>query len=454
MKLIYDVEDKPKFKHLIVFALQQLLAIIAATLLVPAIINGAQTNLHMDPAAALLGAGVGTLVYILLTKKKSPVFLGSSFAFISPLIGACAFGFWGIIIGALFAGMVYVIIAIIIKFTGTAWVNKLLPAVIIGPTVALIGLSLSTSAVSNLISTVNTSYNLVAILCGLVTFGVTILASVKGNKSMKLIPFIIGIGAGYVLASIFSIIGYSANIEYLKIVDYSALVNNFSPIAFTSFFDYPKFTFLGGFSGLTGAGIGQLALLFAPVAFVVLAEHIADHKNLSSIIGRDLIKEPGLTRTLLGDGIGSMVGSFLGGCPNTTYGESIGCVAITKNASVWTIIVAAAMAILLAFFSPFVALVNTIPSCVLGGICLALYGFIAVSGLNMLKDVDLNDSKNLFVVSIILVSGIGGLQLNFGKITITGIATALILGILTNVLLNCKKKDKKETETTEEKIAE
>ncbi|MDD3947811.1 MAG: solute carrier family 23 protein, partial [Clostridia bacterium] len=173
-------------------------------------------------------------------------------------------------------------------------------------------------------------------------------------------------------------------------------------------------------------------------------EHIADHKNLSSIIEKDLITEPGLTRTLLGDGVGSMVGAFFGGCPNTTYGESIGCVAITKNASVWSILVAAFMAIAVAFFSPIIAIINTIPACVLGGICLALYGFIAVSGLNMLKNVDLQDSKNLFVVSIILVAGIGGLQLNFGKITITGIATALILGILTHAVLNTKKKEKKE----------
>lgn len=445
MKMIYNVNDRPPIKHLFVFAMQQLLAIIAATILVPAIVNSAQSNLVMDPAAALLGAGLGTLVYVFFTKKKSPVFLGSSFAFISPLIGACAFGFWGIILGAVFAGGVYVVIALIIKFTGSKWVNKLLPPVIIGPTVALIGLSLSGSAVSSLISAPNQSYNLIAIFCGLVTFAVTVLASVKGNKMMKLIPFIIGIGAGYVVASLFSIIGYAAKVEYLQIVDYSALVNNFSPVKFTSFLDYPKFTFLEGIlnpNQITGAGVGQIALLFAPVAFVVLAEHIADHKNLSSIIEKDLITDPGLTRTLLGDGVGSIVGAFFGGCPNTTYGESVGCVAITKNASVWSIFGAAILAIAFSFFSPVIAVINTIPASVLGGICLALYGFIAVSGLNMLKGVDLNDSSNLFVVSIILVSGIGGLTLNFGKITITGIATALILGILTNFMLNIKKKAK------------
>jgi uracil permease len=441
--MIYNVNDKPQFKHLIVFALQQLLAIIAATILVPAIVNGAQTNLVMDPAAALLGAGLGTLVYVFFTQKKSPVFLGSSFAFINPLIGATAFGYWGIIVGALFAGGVYVVIAIIIRFTGSKWVNKLLPPVIIGPTVALIGLGLSGSAVANLVASPNQDYNLIAILCGLTTFAVTVLCAAKGSKAIKLIPFIIGIGAGYVVASLFSIVGYAARIEYLQIVNYQALIDNFSTVRFTSFLDIPKFTFLQKSSAaLTGTGVGQVALLFAPVAFVVLAEHIADHKNLGSIIEKDLITDPGLTRTLLGDGIGSMVGAFFGGCPNTTYGESIGCVAITKNASVLSIIGAAVLAIVLSFFTPVIALINTIPACVLGGICLALYGFIAVSGLNMLKGVDLNDSDNLFVVSIILVAGIGGLTLNFGDFTVSGIATALILGIVTNFMLRFKKTKK------------
>lgn len=450
MKMIYNVEDKPKFKALLMFSLQQLLAIIAATILVPAIVNSSQTNLVMDPAAALLGAGLGTLVYIFFTQRKSPVFLGSSFAFISPIIGATVFGYWGIILGALFAGIVYVIIAVVIKFTGSGWVNKLLPPVIIGPTVALIGLSLSGSAVSNMVSTGMQSYNLVAILCGLVTFGVTVLASVKGNKTFKLIPFIIGICAGYILASVFSIIGYTAHVDYLKIIDYTPIINNFSPVKFTSFLDYPKFTFLEGILNpvkIGGSALGQIALLFAPVAFVVLAEHIADHKNLSAIIEKDLITDPGLTRTLLGDGVGSIVGAFFGGCPNTTYGESVGCVAITKNASMVSIFGAAIMAIVLAFFSPVIAIINTIPGCVMGGICIALYGFIAVSGLNMLKGVDLNESKNLFVVSIILVTGIGGLQLNFGQITITGIATALILGILTHAMLGYKSKSKAKSES-------
>ncbi len=446
MKLIYNVDDRPKTSKLIVFALQQLLSIIAATILVPALVNGNQDHVVMDQAAALAGAGFGTIVYALFTRRRSPVFLGSSFAFIASITGACAFGFFGIFLGAVMAGLVYVVIAVIIHFAGTDWLNKLLPAVVIGPTVALIGLSLAGSAVNNVMNTAVDvkNYNLLHILCGVVTFGVVVLASVRGNKTLRMIPFIIGAGAGYGLGCVFTIFGNLLNVEYLKIINFAPIVSLFDPIEFSSFFALPDFTFMNfSLEGIDGAAIGQIALLYAPVAFVVLAEHIADHKNLSSIIERDLIKDPGLTRTLLGDGIGSIVGSFVGGCPNTSYGESVGCVAITKNASIWSILLAAVFSIVLAFFSPFVALVNTIPSCVVGGLCLALYGFIAVSGLKMLKDVDLGNSKNLFVVSAILVSGIGGLTIKFGDpanptIQITAIAVALILGILVNVFVKEK----------------
>lgn len=438
MKLVYDVESKPKFGANLVFALQQLLAIIAATLLVPVLVNGSQDYIVMDQAAALFGAGVGTLVYIFFTKRRSPVFLGSSFAFISPLIGAASCGFFGSIIGTAFAGLVYVIIAIVVKLVGTGWVDKLMPPVIIGPTVALIGLSLCGSAVNNMNNTAAGDYNLIAILCGFVTFIVTVIASAKGNKTMKLIPFIIGILSGYLLATVFTVIGNVAGIEYLKLI-------NFTPLAtMDSVFRVPEFTFWKAFNGNAGVTVGvtevvNLLVLFAPVALVVFAEHIADHKNLSSVIERDLTKDPGLDKTLLGDGIGSAVGAFFGGCPNTTYGEAVGCVAISGNASVYTIMTTAIMCMILSFFNPFVQFVNTIPSCVIGGICIALYGFIAVSGLKMLHDVDLGDNNNLFVVCAILVTGIGGLTLNFGPIQISAIATALISGIVVNALLKIKK---------------
>ena len=450
MKLIYNVEDKPKFSQVIVFALQQLLAIITATIVVPILVNAyGAVNLEMDPAAALFGAGVGTLVYVLFTKGKSPVFLGSSFAFLSSMYSATVFGYFGIILGAIFAGLVYVAIALVVKAVGSGWLNKLMPTVVVGPTVALIGLSLSANAVADLTkaSATGESYSLVAILCGLVTFFVTIWVSAKCKGFAKLIPFIIGILSGYAFASVLTFIGNSAGIDYLKIVDYGALVNKFAPLTFESFFSFPKFAFVEAFKEIQNGGLtmkladfGTLMLLYMPVAFVVFAEHVADHKNISSIIERDLLADPGLDKTLLGDGVGSIAGAFFGCCPNTTYGESVGCVAITRNASVITIKTTAVLAMLLSLFSPFVAFVNTIPSCLLGGICVALYGFIAVSGLKMLQQVDLNRDGNLFTVSSILVLGIGGLALDFGAVQVTNIATALIVGIIVNQLLNREKK--------------
>ena len=441
MKLIYDVNDRPPFGKLIAFSIQQLLAIITATIAVPMVVGSDV----LTPAAALIGAGFGTICYLLFTKFKSPVFLGSSFAFIAPLTGAVAFGYFGVLLGAAFAATVYIVIAIVIKLAGTKWINKLMPPVVIGPTVALIGFSLAGNAMDDIVKASGSamSYNLVGLLCGLITFFVIVFCSVQGNKSMKLIPFIIGIAVGYVVASLFSIIGYVAEVDYLKIVDYSAFKTLFEPVRLESFINY-DFSFLHtkGYETLDGAGVANIALLYIPVTFVVFAEHIADHKNISSIIERDLITDPGLHRTLLGDGVGSFVGAVFGGCPNTTYGESIGCVAITRNASVVSIFGAAVLAIVLAFCAPVIAFINTIPSCVMGGVCLSLYGFIAVSGLNMLRGIDLGESKNLFVVSSILIAGIGGLTLHFGTdedgnaiITISSIATALILGVLVNLFV-------------------
>ena len=443
MKLVYDINQKPPLRKNLVYAFQQLLAIMAATLLVPVLADS--TGLYLNQPAALFGAGMGTLFYIFIaTRKKSPVFLGSSFAFISPLAGACAYGFLGIFVGSLFAGLVYVLIALIVKKTGTAWVTKLLPPVVIGPTVALIGLSLCGSAVNNLNNTAAGSYNLVAILVGLIAFFITVFASVKGTQSMKMVPFIIGILGAYVIALILTFIGRASGCEALQLVKLSAFDN-------VQLFKVPRFTFLGMFGAYKDAtntigsasDVLSLFVLFAPVAFVTLAEHIADHENLSSIIGHDLITDPGLDRTLLGDGAGSIVGALFGGCPNTTYGESVGCIAITGNASVSTIAIAAVYCVLLSFFDPFVCFVNSIPTCIVGGVCIALYGFIAVSGLKMIQPVDLNDHRNLFVVAAILVCGIGGLTLNFGSVQISAIATGLIVGILVNVIFNRRNADKK-----------
>lgn len=470
--LIYDVHDKPKFSNMLLFALQQLLAILAATIAVPTII-GIPTQIP----AAIFGAGVGTLVYQLFTRFKSPVFLGSSFAFLNSLGVALAYGYCGIVIGSIVAGLVYVVLALIIHFVGTDWITKLMPPVIIGPTVTLIGLSLAGAAMGDIVKANSSvtfgSYNLIALLCGVVTFATVILCSTQKKYTMpRLIPFILGIAAGYVVASIFTAIGMIADIDYFKIVNWKPIVDNFvnadgSFKGFAAFISMPKFSLVeaikeltsgkfapeilaatkGGATQLSGGAIVEVIVAFLPVALVVFAEHVADHKNLSYIIGKDLITEPGLKNTLLGDGVGSIAGTLLGVCPNTTYGESVGCVAITKNASVVTITTTAIMCILLSFISPIMSLLQTIPSCVMGGVCLTLYGFIAVSGLKMFKDLDLNENKNLFVIAAILIAGIGGLSIQipyaFDAVTgavaktiqITPIATALLLGIATNAVL-------------------
>ena len=483
VNLVYDVGDKPSWGKTIIFAFQQLLAILAATIAVPAIIGHG-----MSPSAALFGAGVGTLVYLLFTKFKSPVFLGSSFAFIGSMFAAfsgavsAAAGYLGIIIGAFLAGLVYVVIALVVKFAGSAWIDRIMPAVVIGPTVAIIGLSLAGNAIGDLLSgsfyisqtsevtgvvsslagldVIGTPISLgdelyyatylqttsvvstntwIALLCGLVTLFTTIAFSIFGNKTLRMIPFIFGILGGYIVAAIFTGIGYAAQNDALKVIDFTK---------FGAMEWLPRFTFIEAFNGFKDFSnpgdffsyFGGLVVGYVPVAFVVFAEHIADHKNLGSIIGHDLLEDPGLHRTLLGDGVGSMAGAFFGGCPNTTYGESVGTVAISGNASIRTIVVTALLAIVLSFIAPFSTFLATIPSCVMGGVCIALYGFIAVSGLKMIQNTDLGDNRNLFVVSVILIAGIGGLELTIRHVTLTEVACALILGILVNLFVNIRPK--------------
>ncbi|MBQ0126073.1 MAG: uracil-xanthine permease [Clostridiales bacterium] len=458
MNLIYGVKDKPKFTQVLVFAIQQVLAILVATITVPASVSP-----DLSLSAALFGAGVGTIVYLLFTGFKSPVFLGSSFAFIGSMVAAFGgavsmeLGYLGLVIGAVFAGLVYVIISIIVKFCGINWIGKIMPAVVIGPTVAIIGLSCAGFSVSlmNTGDYVNelgqaTASPYVLLLCALVSIAVVAICSVYSKKMMKLIPFVMGILSGYALALIFTVIGIVSGNDALKIVNFApfaALVEG--GVGIKTFISLPDFTLIHairGFKDITFDYIVILAIAYAPVAFVVFAEHIADHKNLSSIIGTELLEDPGLHRTLLGDGIGSMAGALFGGCPNTTYGESIACVALTGNASVVSILTASVIALLAACVSPFVALLQSIPSCVLGGVTMSLYGFIAVSGLKMLQPLDLSDNKNIFVISAILISGVGGLSVTFGKITHTTTACALILGILVNLLVNRKKAENTENE--------
>ena len=450
MELLYNVKDRPPVGRLIFFAIQQLLAILAGTITLPLIVGNG-----MSQSAALLGAGVGTLVYLLITKFRSPVFLGSSFTYLGSMAAAfagaatAAIGYIGVILGALLAGLVYVILSIIVHFTGSGWVSKIMPPIIIGPVVMVIALTLSPNAIENitkgnvLVDGAIVANPYLCLLCGFAALIVAIICSAYGKKMIRLIPFIIGILSGYALALVFTIIGNTAHIDAMKIIDFSPFINmNW----------IPKFAFVEAFKGFKDFSstksffeyFGLVAVAYVPVAFAVFAEHIADHKNISFIIEKNLLDDPGLSRTLMGDGVGSMVGAFFGGCPNTTYGESISCIAFSKNASIITIIITSLMAIALSFFGPLMAFFASIPSCVIGGISIALYGFIASSGLQMLKDVDMRDLKNIFVISTILILGVGGLVIKISFFMFSPIACALVGGILINLLVNIKPRKKKE----------
>lgn len=459
--LVLDVEETPKkVSHWIIFAIQHILAMLVACITVP-ILTG------LPIAATIVSAGLGTICYLLITKMKSPVFLSSSFAYISPMASALAVGlinnaggrnYLALIIGMALVGLVYCIIALLVKFVGTSWLDKVLPPVIVGPVIMVIGLGLSSSAVSNL-TTSNSSYNLMAILCGLVALFATALASHYGKGKMaSLIPFVIGMGSGYLFAVVVTLIGYTAcGNEYFNIVNFTPLTKIFTEFDFSSIFNYKMFVpddpesfmFLRfeSIKNFDWATIGEVILLFVPVSLVTVCEHIGDHENLGNIIGRDLLNgEPGLKRTLTGDGIATALSGALCGAANTTYGENVAVIGTTGIASVKVVFLAALMSIVVGFFTPFTALLETIPGCVTGGVSLILYGFIASSGVKMLiqEKVDFNVSKNIFIASVILVSGIGGLSLKFGNpydpaITITSTAVSMLLGIAVNVVLRDPK---------------
>ena len=449
MKMIYNVEDRPPFGKTLIFALQQVLAILAATIAVPAIIGN-----DMSASAALFGAGVGTIIYLLFTRFKSPVFLGSSFAFIGSMFSAFAggvsmsLGYFGLIIGAAFAGLVYVVLAIVVKAVGVKWINKLMPAVVIGPTVAIIGLSLAGNAVGDLTTGkvftadgAQAASPYLCLLCGLVTLFVTMICSVYGKKMLKMIPFIIGIVSGYALAAILTAIGNVAGMDALKIIDFSAFANMQW---------YPNFTFVTAFGspfgygevGSMGAYLGTIAVAYVPVAFVVFAEHIADHKNLSSIIERDLLEDPGLHRTLLGDGLATSLAGFLGGPANTTYGENTGVLELSRVHDPRVIRIAAVFAIIISFIPKVSAIISTMPASIIGGVSFMLYGMISAIGVrNVVENkVDLTKSRNLIIAGVIFVCGLGfssGLTFTIGgtSITLTALAIAAIAGIVLNIIL-------------------
>lgn len=442
-KLLLDVNEKPKLAKWIILALQHVFAMFGATILVPILVNSAAGETVLTIPVALVTSGIGTLIYILCTRGKSPVYLGSSFAFIAPL--AAAFlkgGVAGAMTGIMAVGLIYVIFAIVIKFIGKNWIDKLLPPIVIGPMIMIIGLGLAPSAISQIGLGTGAEIDWRGVAVALITFLTTAIVMVRGKGFLKIIPFLIGILVGYVSAICFGLV-------------------DFTPVLEASFFSMPSFmipflSYTPSFSAL---------LTIAPIALVTICEHIGDHTALGTIIGKDLLKEPGLDKTLLGDGIATFVAGLLGGPANTTYGENTSVVGMTKVASVWVIGLAAIFAIGLGFLGKFTALVSTIPSAVLGGVSLLLYGFIAVNGLKVLiqNQIDFGKSKNVVVASTMLVLGLGGAAISIVSgdlaITISGMSLAAIIGILLNLCLPADRNEeknsvKKDEDNKEEKVKE
>ncbi len=436
-KMLVDVNEKPAIAKWIILAIQHVFAMFGATILVPILVNSTAGETVLTIPVALVTSGIGTLIYILCTKGKSPVYLGSSFAFIAPLAAAyLKGGIAGAMTGVMVVGLIYVIVATIVHFAGKNWLNKLLPPVIIGPMIMVIGLGLAPSAISQIGLTSGMEFDWKIVLVAFVSFIVTAVVMTKAKGFLKVIPFLVGIVVGYVLSVILGIIDFTAVQE-------------------AKFFSVPQFiipfvNYMPDFSAL---------ITIAPIAFVTLCEHIGDHTSLSNIIHKDLLKEPGLDKTLLGDGIATFVAGILGGPANTTYGENTSVVGITKVASVWVIGLAAIIAIVVGFLGKFTALVSTLPSAVLGGVSLLLYGFIAVNGLKVLikNQVNFEDPKNVVVASTMLVLGLGGAAISIISgdlsVTISGMSLAAIIGIVLNLVLSINIGKDKQSTKKEEKVA-
>ena len=465
--MLLEVDEAPKKAgKWIILAIQHVLAMFVACVTVPMIvfsgvnvtIGGATQNLaSVMIAPTLFSAGVGTIFYLFVTKFKSPMFLASSFAYMAAMSEAIKVdaqagqvNLWILPVGMAMVGVVYCLVALRIKPFGVAWPNTLLPPIAAGPAILVIGLSLAGSAIGTLTGTAAGAYNSCNIISGLVAMVVTAICAHYGKGTISLIPFVLGMLSGYITGVLFTVIGYyGCSSDYCRVVNFDPFINLFSNIRVQSFLDYPKFLFLAAQSSdvvpLSGSAVGQAALIFIPVSLVTICEHIGDHKNMSGLLQRDLLEEPGLSRTLIGDGVATAISGCLCGAANTTYGENVAVVGVTKIASTKVIFLACIFSMLLGFFSPVMALTQTIPACVTGGVSLILYGFIASSGVKMLihEKVDMSKTKNIFVSSVILVAGIGGLVFSFGSgevsMSITSVSVAMILGIIMNAILREKK---------------
>ncbi len=419
--LLIDVQERPKSTaQWFILSLQHVFAMFGSTILVPAL-----TGLSIS--VALFASGIGTLFYIGITKGKVPVYLGSSFAYMAAISlftanGNDAAAFTGLFL----VGVMYIVVALIIRFTSKEWINKILPPTVVGPMIIVIGLGLASVAVGNMglavgsIDEMNYKYPII----GLITFLTTISIAILAKGFFKVIPFIFGIAAGYIAAVI------------LGVVD---LTEVFSISSFADIFRLPDFQFI--FIDYTPDFSGWV--VFIPLAFVTMAEHIGDHKVLGAVTNRDYLQDPGLDKTLMGDGVATAVSAAIGGPANTTYGENTGVVAMTKVASVYVIGLAAVFAIMLSFFAPVDDFLRSIPDAVMGGISVLLFGLIASNGIKILvqEEVDITDMGNLVIIASMLVIGLGGATIYFTEnVALTGMALAAVVGIVLNQLVNLYRK--------------
>lgn len=421
-KMLLDVNDKPPLLKWLLLSLQHVFAMFGATILVPILVNKAAGSEVLSIPVALISSGIGTLIYIVCTRGKSPVYLGSSFAFITPMIVAFAkSGKESVFTGIMAVGLVYVLVALIIKAVGKKWINKLLPPIVVGPMIMIIGLSLAPTAIEEIgLNLEKVPWkNIVVALISFLTTGVL---AVRGKGFLKVIPFLLGMVVGYISSIILGMV----NLKEVFETSFIAIPDFYIP------FVHYKLNF-------------SALLTIAPIALVTISEHIGDHKVLSEIIGKDLITDPGLDNTLLGDGIATFAAGLIGGPANTTYGENTSVVGMTKVASVWVIGLAAIIAIIFGFLGQLTAIISSIPSPVLGGVSILLYGFISVNGLKILiqNKVDFENTKNVIVASSMLVLGLGGAAISIMtknmSVSISGMSLAALVGILLNLFIKERK---------------
>ena len=419
--MLYNINDKLPTRRLIVAALQQVIACFVATVLIPQICG-------LPIAPAMFGAGIGTLIYQLCTRGQSPMFISSSGAFVAAVIGALALGsapnYTAVLIGGLVVCAIYCIIGAVINKCGTSWINKVLPPVVIGPIVAVIGLNLAGFLPTYF--QINGHYSLLGVGLGMLTLGITALISHYGKGFIRNLPFLFAILIVYAFAAILTVCG-------VPIIDFSAFNN-------MRLLQVPDFSFLH-LSAVNWSHIPQILMLFLPLSLVTCCEHMSDHKALSAVIGTDLTQNPGLGRTLIGDGVATAFGCLFASLPNTSYGESVGTTGFSRICSKYVIALAAVIMAIAAFFGPLQAFLVSIPSSIFGGCAAVLYGYITLSGIRTIKDnnIDLNNNKNVTIIASVLTLGVSGAVCDFGVVSIGTTALAMIVGILLNLILKEKK---------------